>query len=72
MPAQRSRARLSTSNRFLNNPDERLNADLKHAIGSKAPVLTKAKLGAAAGEHTQFIAANRDRVRSYFQDPTVK
>jgi hypothetical protein len=27
---------------------------------------------AAADEHMQFIAANRYRVRSYFQDPIVK
>lgn len=54
------------------NPDERLNADLKHAIGTKVPVRTKAKLRAAANEHMQFIAANRHRVRSYFQDPIVK
>lgn len=54
------------------NPDERLNADLKHAIGTKVPVRTKAKLRAAATEHMQFIAANEDRVRAYFQDPIVK
>jgi transposase len=54
------------------NPDERLNADLKHAIGSKVPVRTKAKLRAAAHEHMQVIAADRGRVRSYFQDPIVK
>lgn len=54
------------------DPDERLNADLKHAIGSKVPVRTKAKLRAAADEHMQFIAANRDRIRSCFQDPIVK
>ena len=54
------------------NPDERLNADLKQAIGSKVPVRTKAKLRAAADDHMQFIAANRDRVRAYFQDPIVK
>jgi transposase len=54
------------------NPDERLNADLKQAIGSKVPVRTKARLRAAADEHMQFIAANRDRVRAYFQEPIVK
>jgi transposase len=54
------------------NPDERLNADLKQAMRAKVPVRTKAKLRAAADEHMQFIAANRDRVRSYFQDPIVK
>ena len=30
------------------NPDERLNADMKHAIGAKVPVRTKSKLTAAA------------------------
>jgi len=54
------------------NADERLNSDLKQAIGSKVLVRTKAKLRAAADEHMQFIAANRDRVRAYFQDPIVK
>ena len=54
------------------NPDERLNADLKHAIGTKVPVRTKAKLQAAANEHMAFIDANPERVRSYFQDPRVK
>ena len=54
------------------NPDERLNADLKQAIGSKVAVRTKARLRAAADEHMHFIAANQDRVRAYFQDPIVK
>jgi transposase len=54
------------------NPDERLNADLKQAIGSKVPVRTKAKLRAAGDEDMQLTAANRDRMRSYFQDPIVK
>ena len=54
------------------NPDERLNADLKHAIGTKVAVRTKAKLHAAASEHMAFIEANPERVRAYFQDPIVK
>jgi transposase len=54
------------------NPDERLNADLKHAIGTKVPVRTKARLQAAASEHMAFIEANPERVRSYFQDPRVR
>lgn len=54
------------------NPDERLNADLKHAIGTKVPVRTKAKLHAAASEHMAFIESNPERVKSYFQDPRVK
>jgi hypothetical protein len=54
------------------NPDERLNADLKHAIGIRVPVRTKAKLQAAANEHMALIEANPERVRSYFQDPRVR
>lgn len=54
------------------NPDERLNADLKHAMGTKVPVRTKAKLEAAANEHMAFIESNPARVRSYFQDPRVR
>ena len=54
------------------NPDERLNADLKHAIGSKVPVRTKAKLHAAATDHMDRIEADPERVKSYFQDPRVK
>jgi transposase len=54
------------------NPDERLNADLKHAIGTKVPVRTKSKLRAAAEQHMQFIEANPQRVRAYFQDPVVR
>lgn len=53
------------------NPDERLNADLKHAIGSKVPARTKAKLKAAATEHMQMLEQNPSRVRSYFRDPRV-
>ncbi len=33
------------------NPEERLNAGLKHAISIRAPVRTEAKLKAAATEH---------------------
>lgn len=53
------------------NPDERLNADLKYAIGSKVPIGTKAKPRSAANEHSVFIEANPDRVKSSFQDPRV-
>ena len=51
------------------NPDERLNADLKYAIGSKVPVRTKVKLEAAATRHMQMLQANPERVKSYFGDP---
>lgn len=53
------------------NPDERLNADLKHAIGSKVPARTKAKLKAATTAHMQMLEKNPDRVPSYFGDPRV-
>jgi transposase len=54
------------------NPEERLNADLKHAIGSKVPARTKAKLKTAATEHMARLEQSPDRVMSYFQDPHVK
>lgn len=54
------------------NPEERLNADVKQAIGSKAPVRTKEKPRAAATEHTQKLAQSPERAYSYFQDPRVK
>lgn len=57
---------------FLPSYSPELNPDLKQAIGAKVPVRTKAKLRAAADEHMQFIASDRDRVRSSFQDPIVK
>ena len=54
------------------NPEERLNADLKHAIGTKVPVRTKAKLKAAATEHMQTLEKSPERVKKYFQDSRVK
>ncbi len=54
------------------NPEERLNADLKHAIYTKVPVRTKAKLKAAATEHMQTLEKSPDRVKKYFQDSRVK
>jgi len=54
------------------NPEERLNADLKHAIGSKVPARTKPKLRAAANDHMVMLENNPERVKSYFQDPRVK
>ena len=54
------------------NPDERLNADMKHAISSKVPVRTKAKLKVAAQDHMALIDRSPERVRAYFQDPRVK
>ena len=53
-------------------PDERLNADLKHAIGTKVPVRTKAKLQAGAVEHMTILTNKPERVKPFFQDPFVK
>lgn len=53
------------------NPEERLNADLKHAIGSKVPARTKAKLKAAAVDHMTMLETSPERVRRYFKDPKV-
>ena len=54
------------------NPEERLNSDLKQAIGSKVPVRTKEKLHAAVDDHMLMLQNNPKRVASYFQDPYVK
>lgn len=54
------------------NLDERLNADLKHAIGSPVPVKTKAKLKAATENHKIKHAAKLDKVKAFFNDPRCK
>ena len=54
------------------NPDERLNADMKHAIGSEGSGAHKGKLKAAAKDHMTMIEKSPNRIRAYFQDPRVK
>jgi transposase len=54
------------------NPDERLNADLKYALGSRVQFRTKDKLKAATKAHMDMLNKNPERVRSYFQDPRVR
>lgn len=54
------------------NPEERLNADLKQAIGRKVPVRTKAKLREATNEHMTQLAQSPDGIKSFFQDQPVK
>jgi hypothetical protein len=44
----------------------------KRLIAAGLPLQMAEESRAAADEHMQFIAANRDRVRAYFQDPIVK
>ena len=53
-------------------PEERLNADLKYVIRTRVPVRTKAKLRAAASEHTTDLAIKPEHVKTFFQDPFVK
>jgi transposase len=53
------------------NPEERLNADLKHVIRSKVPVRTKDKLKQATTEHMNMIVQNPERVKAYFGDQFV-
>lgn len=54
------------------NPEERFNADLTHAIGTKVPVGTKTKLKLAATENMVKLEQSPERVKSSFQDPRVK
>ena len=54
------------------NPDERLNADLKHALGSRVQTRTKDKLKEATKAHMDLLDRSPERVRSYFDDPRVK
>jgi transposase len=54
------------------NPEERLNADLKQAIGAKVPTRTKAKLKNAVTEHMAALDNNPERVKKFFQDKSVK
>jgi transposase len=54
------------------NPDERLNAGLKHALGSRVAMRTKARLRNATEAHRKDIESRPEVVRAYFQDPRVK
>jgi transposase len=53
------------------NPDERLNADLKQGIASRAPVRNKARLQEHATSHMQMLEKSPHRVKKYFEDPHV-
>ena len=54
------------------NPEERLNADLKQAMGKRVPVRTKARLRDAANEHMTLLEQCPERVIAYFQDRRVR
>ena len=48
------------------NPDERLNADLKYALGSRIQVRTKDKLRKVTEAHMNMLSSNPQLVRSFF------
>ena len=54
------------------NPDERLNADLKHAITAGVPKRTSAGLLAKTKEHMDMVKATLERVKTYFKDKHVR
>lgn len=54
------------------NPDERLNADLKHTISTSVPQRTRAGLLAKTRAHMDMISSSPDRVKSYFNDDRVR
>lgn len=54
------------------NPEERLNADLKQAMGKSVPIRTKTKLREATSAHMMMLEQNHGRIMSYFQDKRVK
>ena len=51
------------------NPDERLNADLKQAMGRRVPARSRPKLWKAAKQHMTQLEAEPHRVRAYFPRP---
>ena len=54
------------------NPDEMLNADLKQAVTTKAPVRTKGQLLKATTSHMRKLQKSPERVKSYFEHAPVK
>jgi len=58
------------------NPEVRVNADLKHAIGARVAVPTKTKDNSAAEAHMTTIETTTEksgqRVKAYIQDPNVR
>ena len=54
------------------NPDERLNADLKHAITTSVPKRTRQGLRKKTEEHMTMVASTPERVKPYFKDKHVR
>jgi transposase len=53
------------------NPDEHVNADVKHGVGSKTPKRTKEGLRAATEEHMNMLCRTPKRIQRYFLDPAI-
>ena len=53
------------------NPDERLNADLKHAITTSVPRRTRQGLLKKTTEHMNMVKSSPERVKTYFKDKHV-
>ena len=53
------------------NPDERLNADLKHAITTSVPKRTRQGLLKKTTEHMNMVKSSPERVKTYFKDKHV-
>jgi transposase len=53
------------------NPDERLNADLKHAITTSVPRRTRQGLLKKTQEHMAMVKSSPERVKTYFKDKHV-
>ena len=54
------------------NPDERLNADLKHAISTSKPRRTREALRKKAESHMEMVQSTPERVKGYFKDKHVQ
>jgi transposase len=61
---------LSAYSRDL-NPDEHVNADVKHGVGEKSPKKTKEDLRVAAEEHMKMLNKAPQRVMKYFEDAAI-
>lgn len=53
------------------NPDERLNSELKHVIGSRVPARTKDTLRAVTDEHMTQLERQPERVRAHLRNPHI-
>jgi transposase len=54
------------------NPDEGLNADLKHAVTRKPPARSKPELKRAVISHMRRLTKLPERIRSYFGHPSFR